>query len=315
MLEINKKNVYTNFMSVYNCIKRNRRFSGKFEFINRSNNAENLLYILAGYKANLWERVFGIIKRETPSNFDVCILSSGKYVSELDSICKKNGWSYIYSRDNLISNIQNYAIENFPCAKTIWKMDEDMFLCERFFSIMKETREKAQKEIDYDIGFVAPLIPINSYGYIRFLKYMNKFNEYEQRFGEAKIGSGQRDTSSFLWSIEAQKFLWEVTGNIKDTQKRFDDGKLKYSLCSGRFSIGAIMFSRELWIEMNGFERDRYKCDGNDEITINTYCLSESRAIVVAEDALVCHYAFGWAYDDMDNFINSNRLTFFGEDI
>ena len=306
-MRVLKKKAYTKLQKVYKSYLKSKSFSGKYRFINRKKNHYNLLYVLAGYKPNLWDRVFGLIKREVPENFDVCILSSGKYVYELDVICEKNGWSYIYSKDNLISNIQNYTIQQFTHAEMIWKMDEDMFLCKNYFSIMQRTREKAKNEIDYDIGFVAPLIPINSYGYIRFLKCIGKLEEYEQRFGEAKVGNGQRSTSFMLWTVEAQKFLWNVTGNLVDTQKKFDDRSMKYSLCAGRFSIGAIMFSREIWDEMNGFEKDSFPCDGKDEICINTFCLNESRAIIVAENALVCHYGFGWSYDEMDKFLENNN--------
>lgn len=305
-----KKNIYDKLKNFYDEIEKKRNIEGNFSIINRGKGRENLLYILAGYKPELWENVFGRIYKENLDNFDVCIISSGVHSRKLNNIAEQNGWSYIYSKENRISNIQNKAIMCFPRAKTIWKLDEDMFICKEYFEIMMATKRKAEKELDYDIGFVGPLIPVNNYGYIRFLRYCNKLQDYERRFGVAKIGFHEKGAINLHSFFEANKYLWELTGNFDLKAKEFNQGQLKYSVCAGRFSIGAIMFDKKFWEAMGGFARDRYPCDGRDEEEIVRYCILHSKAIVVAEDALVGHYCFGGFYKEMKNFMKESDIRF-----
>ncbi|MCI9178907.1 MAG: hypothetical protein HFG50_02700 [Lachnospiraceae bacterium] len=309
-----KKEIYYKFRNLIDKIENKRGIDGNFFVINRGRNCENLLYILAGYKPELWKNIFERIRKEDLDDFDVCIISSGIYSQKLEKIAQHNKWSYIYSKQNRISNIQNKAITCFPKARTIWKLDEDMFICKGYFEIMKATKIKAEKELEYDIGFLGPLIPINNYGYVRFLKYCNKLQEYEQRFGVAKVGFNERKAINLHSFFEANKYLWEITGNIDTKAKEFNQGKLKYSICAGRFSIGAIMFDRELWEDMGGFKRDRYPCDGRDEEEITSYCVLRSKAMVVAEDALVGHYCFGGFYTNMNKFMKDNKYRFLKEE-
>lgn len=305
-----KKSIYQKIDSAVRSIEKKRCLAGKYSVINRSKSHENLLYILAGYKPELWDNVFERICRENLENFDVCIISSGCYEPKLKDIADKKRWSYIWSKNNYVSNIQNFTITQFPKAKKIWKLDEDMFTCRNYFMIMEETKKKAEKELDYEIGFLGPLIPINSYGYIRFLRHCNKLQEYEQRFGIAKVGF-EEEKAINLHSFGANKYLWELTGNIDEKAKEFNLGNLNYSVCSGRFSIGAIMFDRNLWIDMGGFKKDHYRCDGRDEIEILKYCAVHSKAIVVAEDALVGHYSFGGIYHELKRYMNSVKYKYF----
>lgn len=304
------KQLYDRLNGVLGKFQKNRGVEGKYSFVNRGNNYKNLLYILAGYKPELWGNVFERIRKENLEEFDICIISSGVCSPKLKSIAEQNGWSYIYSKRNFISNIQNYTISQFPNAEVIWKLDEDMFICADYFKILQETKRKAEAELDYEIGFVGPLIPINSYGYIRFLKHCNKLQEYEKRFGVAKVGFEEPKAIN-LHTAFANQFLWEVTGNLDEKAKEFNRGKLNYSVCFGRFSIGAIMFERRLWADMGGFGRDCYPCDGRDEIDILLYCALHSKAIVVAEDALVGHYCFGGIYGDMNKFMENSEVEFF----
>lgn len=302
--------VYSKLNQLAESVKKRRCSAGKYTMINRGRGRKNLLYILAGYKPELWGYVFERVCREDLKEFDVCIISSGVYKPELKDIAKQNGWSYICSKKNYISNIQNYTISQFPKAENIWKLDEDMFICKDYFQIIKATKEKAEAELDYEIGFIGPLVPINSYGYMRFLRRCNKLNEYVQRFGEAKVGfNGEKSMN--LHSFWANKYLWEITGNIDEKAKEFNLGKLDYSVCFGRFSIGAIMFDRKLWEDMGGFVRDRYPCDGSDEVGILRYCASHSRAIVTAEDALVGHYSFGGLYSLMKEYMSNSEVKHF----
>lgn len=309
-----KKDLYCKLKKIFDDVEKKRGMEGKFSIINRGKNCKNLLYILAGYKPELWENVFGRICREHMDDFDICIISSGIYSRRLKNIAYRNGWSYIYSKQNRISNIQNKVISSFPKAKTIWKLDEDMFICKNYFKIMKDTKIKAEKELDYDIGFLGPLIPVNNYGYIRFLKHCNKLQDYERRFGIAKVGFHEKRAINLHSFFEANKYLWEITGNLDIKAQDFNQGELRYSICAGRFSIGAIMFERELWENMGGFGRDRYPCDGRDEEGIASYCVLHSKAMVVAEDALVGHYCFGGFYTEMKKFMEESKIRFLDEE-
>ena len=126
-----KKEIYYKFRNLIDKIENKRGIDGNFFVINRGRNCENLLYILAGYKPELWKNIFERIRKEDLDDFDVCIISSGIYSQKLEKIAQHNKWSYIYSKQNRISNIQNKAITCFPKARTIWKLDEDMFICNK----------------------------------------------------------------------------------------------------------------------------------------------------------------------------------------
>ena len=66
-------------MSKYKTIKNRRSCNSKYIFTNRSKDKKDLCIILAGYKELVWNEFFNRIKKFTPDNIDICIVSSGVY--------------------------------------------------------------------------------------------------------------------------------------------------------------------------------------------------------------------------------------------
>lgn len=277
----------------------------KYTFIDRSKGTENLVYILSGYKEAIWETVFSKVKKFVPDGFDVCIISAGKYVNKLDDIAKKNSWSYLYTEANNVPLVQNLTIENHPAAKYIWKMDEDMFLPENYFKDLWKTFCIAQEKERYEIGFVAPTIPINSFSYIKFLQYVNKLEEYDAKFGKAKAGCYFNDGAKALWSFEAQKYIWDTVGKFDIIAKKYSENVIGYEICPVRYSIGAIMFPRETWSDMQEWTCNTANkmVGGEDEDELLTNCMIKSKAVIVCDNVLCAHLSFGAVTQEMYEYV------------
>lgn len=307
-----KNKIYKIYNYIYNFPKIIKKRSRSYTFIDRKKNSDNLIYVLSGYKDALWNEVFERLKEYAPEEYDFCIISAGKYVEELDEIACENGWSYLYTKANNVPYIQNLVIEIFKNAKYIWKFDEDMYIYQNYFENMISTYQFAKSEINHNIGFTAPLIPINSYGYIKFLKEIGKLQEYESIFlkGETAVtGNSSGRISGMLWTQEAQKYIWDVTGNFDERASEFQKNPVGYTICPTRFSIGAIMFTREVWEEMKGFpENYHYHYnDGEDEESINMNCMKNARVIICCNNVLVAHFSFGGKYEEMLNYLSERK--------
>ena len=288
------------------------KIKGKYTFIDRKNERENLCIILAGYKEFLWEDVFERIKKFLPEDFDVCVVSSGLFSEKLDEICNKNNWSYLYTVENKITLIQNIAINLHSKAKYIYKLDEDMFITRGFFENLKETYLKVLKEDRYKPGFVAPLININGYCYRRILEKTNLLSKFEEKFGKAYMDSTPGE--KIIEDPEIAKFLWGKDNseleNLDELSEKFLHDKFEYSICPIRFSIGAIMFPRETWEKMGKFNVYRGNNIGLDEVQICEFCTISSRPMIISENMLVGHFSYGPQTQKMKNFYNEHRKIF-----
>ena len=180
------------------------KFAKPRYFLNNSKSNPRACFILAGYKEFTWEIVFNRIKVFCPKDIDVCIVSSGIYSGKLNVIAKENGWSYISMKRNCVTLALNSAIQSFPKAEKIFKIDEDIFITEGFFETLPLTLEKSKK--NYFPCFSAPLIPVNGYGYRRILENLNLSEKYAELFEFPKISAG-----SFMQiesNPEVAKFFW-----------------------------------------------------------------------------------------------------------
>lgn len=284
----------------------------RFKFHDRRKNSSTLIMILAGYKPFLWEDVFGRIKAFAPSDADVCIISSGKYDDTLAEIAAKNEWSYLSTRRNCVQLAQNKAILLHPSADFIYKIDEDIFTTRHSFSVMMNTYKKVIADGDYEPGFVAPLLPINAYAHVRVLEKLGLTETYTQKFEKPKYYSSR--TRKIEADPQAAKFFWGEGGfvpSIDDMAERFYSDKLEYRACPVRFSIGFILFKRELWQNMGMFRVPRKGAGmGTDEIQICSRAMSESEAVIVAENAVAGHLSFGLQNEAMKEYYLSHREKF-----
>ena len=265
---------------------KKRRVKGKYSFINRKKDSDKMCMVLAGYKQFLWNDVFGRLEKYVPEDIDVCIVSSGLYSDELAEIAKRNNWSYLSVKQNKVSLVQNIAINLYPKAKMIYKLDEDIFVTNNLFKQLYKTYKEAEAKSTYRVGFVAPLMPINGYAHVRVLEKTDLLEKDEEKFGRAQHNW---DTDGkIVVNPDIAKFLWgETEQKLRDIDKldeEFSKQPFSYSVCAIRFSIGAILFSRQLWEDMGRFEVGIGNNMGKDEIQLCNFLLSDSRAIIVAEN-------------------------------
>jgi len=285
------------FKNVYCCTKEwyeQLYETDKYIFEDRRKNLSKMCMVLAGYKDFLWEDIFSRLKRFAPEDIDICILSSGVYREKLSDICETNGWSYLSTEVNSVGLIQNIAIKLFNNADMIFKLDEDIFITENYFDSMLNTYEYVEKNAHYDISFLAPLMPLNSYGYVRFLEKFGLENIYEEKFGKFKYNADPKYTA--LSDPEVAKFFWGEGGyvnKIDDISKKLYLSTTNFSVCPTRFSIGAILFKRSFWEEIKHF-REEFSTPGlgGDEKDMCCEGMWNSKCIVVNENILVGHFSF-----------------------
>lgn len=269
----------------------------------------------------MWEDVFGRIKAFAPVDADVCIMSSGVYSETLAEIAEKNGWSYLSTKRNCVTLIQNKAILLHPSAEFIYKIDEDIFTTRNSFSIMMDTYRKVIADGIYELGFVAPLLPINAYAHVRVLEKLGLTEIYTQKFEKPKYYAGANHARiiTIEGNPEAAKFFWGEGGfvpSIDEMAEEFYSGKLEYRACPIRFSIGFILFSRKIWEKIGmyrvSFNRTGFegKGLGYDETQLCSLAMSTSEAVIVAENTVVGHLSFSFQNAAMKEYYLQNREKF-----
>ena len=289
---------YTNYLFLSKELEYDLWKLSPHEFVNRKKHKSKVCFVLCGYKEFLWENVFHRLKKFLPNDIEVCLLSSGIRNSELDKIAEKNDWSYLSSERNSVTLVQNIAVSYFNDAEWIYKMDEDIFITEYAFENLYNVYLDAEKNSVYNVGFVAPLIPINGYGHIQILKRLKMLKDYECKFGKVKCGvHPQKPIES---NIDAAMYMWGKDGIPQlDKLNRLFNGSMEYSFCNVRFSIGFILYHRELWDIMHGFSAGIDPDMGVDEVELCEMCMNGSRAIVIAENTVVGHFSFGRQTEEM----------------
>lgn len=258
-------------------------------FNDRSKGKKYLCYILAGYDPALWDGTLARVEAFQNSDVDYCLVSSGKYVEQLDKMAQKNDWSYLYTETNQVCFIQNIVISLHPSAEYIFKMDEDMFIGRGFFERMIEAYHRIEREGEYKIGFVVPVIPLNCCGYVSYLKLSGNKEVYEQRFGRA-----YRSGFSAVFNVaETAEFLWDTMETFDGMAERFLKNH-NYQILNGYFNIGCILFSRSRWLMMGKWpEKPGESGMGTDEAYIYQDNVENGLSIYEVEGVLVGHLAFG----------------------
>jgi hypothetical protein len=266
-------------------------FSGSHTFIDRSKGSDKLLIILAGYKSFLYPLTLARIAEFVPKDIDVCLLSSGLHSQELAEMAADNNWSYLYTKSNKVSLVQNLAIAKHTQAQWIYKIDEDIFISENFFEKLLEGYLTIKAEKLYDIGFCAPLLNVNGYSYINFLKLINADDEYKAKFGELKYSCA--DAKAF-YDGEAAKWLWKKSLPFDEVAHYIGSKPFQYSTSPHRFSIGAILLERKFWELIGGF-RTSFKQGGLglDEFHLCKDCVQQSKVMIVIHNVFAGHFSFG----------------------
>lgn len=277
-----------------------------YRFQNRSKGKKYLCYILAGYDPALWDGTLARVEAFQSDSVDYCLVSSGKYVDFLDTLAEKNGWSYLYTETNQVCFIQNKVIELHPAAEYIFKMDEDMFIGAGFFERMIQEYHRIEREGEYKIGFVVPVIPLNCCGYVSYLKLSGSKEAYEQRFGRA-----YRCGFSAVFNVEeTAEFLWDTVGTFDVMAHKFLQNE-GYQILNSYFNIGCILFSRNRWLMMGKWpEKPGESGMGTDEAYIYQDNVENSLSIYEVQGVLAGHLAFGHQKRRMLEYYKEHRERF-----
>lgn len=295
-------------------IKKNKKLTNNFKLFGEIQNKSNLIIILAGYKEFLWKDFFERFNKFLPKDgqYDVCILSSGKYSEKLKNIAIKNNWVYLSVKRNNVCLAQNVAINQFKKAKYIYKIDEDIFLTKGFFENLKETYEEVSKNSPYRCGFVSPVLPINGVGYVEVLKKYNLISEYEDKIHEeVKYSADWR--KKIVKDPKAALFLWGKNSDLPLIDKMnedFKNGKEDYKVAPSLVSIGAVLFERKSWEKFDMFPVHYRGNDmGADEQTLNG-AFNRYESVIISMRSVVGHFSYGPQTKEVRKYYNKHPEVF-----
>lgn len=283
----------------------------EYGFVDRRRHVEKCCFILAGYKDFLWEQVFERFAKFIPEDVDVCIISSGVYKEELAQIAGKNSWSYLHTKINSVTLVQNVAFAVFEGYSYVYKVDEDMFVTEKSFDKMFSSLLHTIADERFKPGIVVPLIPVNGYGYGLILDKLQLVKDYEEKFGAIKWGGNPN--YEIEKNPETALFMWSQCPQIDILNKLFEESKdtdNDVCICGLRFSIGFILMEYAIWSEMQGFSVSGNADMGTDEEELCAECINKSKAITVCKDTVVGHFAFGKQTSCMREYFANNTRWF-----
>jgi len=276
------------------------------KFIDRRRGKDKVLFILSGYKPFLWEYVFDRVKRFVPDDTEVCVCSSGMFDDRLDALAEQNGWCYLSTEQNSVTIIQNVAYSIYGGCTWFYKMDEDIFLTRSSLAKLYDGYGKAERLMPYHIGIIAPLIPLNEYGYRFVLQKYGCLKDYEKRYGRTYFGS-----AVLVNTPDIASYMWGKYSRIPSIDEIADDFNIeRFSVCATRYNIGLILFKRDFWEEMNGFAITGGRDIGADEEEICAFCSVYSKAVVIAHNAVAGHFAFGKQEEVMRKYLEDSPRKF-----
>lgn len=274
-------------------------------FDDRRQYKDKVLFILAGYKEFLWDKVFKRVEKYVPKDTEVCILSAGLRNERLERMAADRNWSYLSTSINSVTLIQNIAYSKYSDYNWIYKMDEDIFLTENVLSKLFDAYERIEKNEPYHIGVVAPLIPLNEHCCRYVLEKFGCLEDFEKRYGNLFFGGD----GMLINTVDIAPYLWgkyETVPDIDTMNERCQDDK-SFSLCATRFNIGLIMFNRSLWEDMYGFSVSGGTDLGADEEEMCAWCTVMSRPIIVSHDTLAGHFSFVPQEENMRQFFDKSK--------
>ncbi|HZG42751.1 MAG TPA: hypothetical protein VEY93_07305 [Longimicrobium sp.] len=270
-------------------------------FDDRGKGRDTLLIVLAGHKPALWPKVFPRVAAHTDeAAVDICVVCSGgaPAAEAARRLAGERGWSFMQAEEDLLAHAQNLAVGCFPRAEWIAKLDEDMFPTPGWLEGLREAYARVEGGGRFRVGCVAPVIPVNGYGYRQFLELTGALDEYTAAFPHHPPVSAGLDVGAST-APEVAEWLWRHSRPLDERARQLARFRGEYSLCPHRFSIGAFLMHRGAFDDMGGFAVAKWPGTlGHEETQLCLWCMDQSRAIVVAHSSLVGHFAFGpqWAH-------------------
>lgn len=285
-------------------------FRDSYYFIDRANNHQNLLIILAGKKVFLWDSIFPRIYSSLDDKIDVIIVNPGDINSiRLKSIANDYGFSYLATKSRKLSTALNFGIKEHQNANWIYKIDDDTFISKYFFKNLRETYKRSENSANRNPGMIVPVLNINTYTFYPFLRTLDLIEDYTKLFGNIKVGTHSTLIRS---SGEVAIWIWKRSLPIEDISKIFIEKNHNLTeLCPFRFSISAILFKRDLWERMIGFQNGLPGSLGIDELSINRQILiHDLKEIIVSLDTFVGHFSYVTQEDLVKKFFLKHKELF-----
>lgn len=291
-----------------------RLVARKYIFENRSQNSENLMLIVAGFQPFYWDVVFERVAKNCKlfkETVDVCVCvpkGEGKeIINDIKARCEYFGWSMLYLFEDRLAQAQNTAISLHPSARWIYKIDEDIIISDNYFSKLKNGYYLAEQKLFSQIGFVTPLLNLNAACVYIFLESVDKIKTMNDLFGEVKIRWPNEDLVHS--SEEFAKWIWTLSVPFDDVAKEIEKRNLnKIYQANIRLSIGAILFTRDYWNSIGGFEVARIGAMGVEETQMNAYSFTRMQAIAIVGDTFAGHLGFYSQKEACKDFFINNRM-------
>ena len=150
---------------------------------------------------------------------------------------------------------------------------------------------------------------LNGFGHMAVLKRFGLMETYTKLFEKPMYTLGKM----IVKNPEVAKFLWgegNYLPNIDNMNNVVKNDEFSYQICPIRFSIGAILFKRELWDNMGYFKVTKEIDLGIDEKQICECCITFGRAIIVSNNTIVGHLSFGQQNASMKEYFMNHKDVF-----
>ena len=207
-------------------------------------------------RSYILERVLNRILKYTDWNkFDLWILENNATTSTkkiIQSFKQNHNHINIFSSDvNQIAYIQNCIINQLKSDLYI-KIDDDIFVTENwtngFIGVFERNYSK--------MSFGSVIMPVNGFGWIPFMEILGFKEEFISKFPNEKLVQDCMDVP--IWHNEKiVEYFWNKSLDIDETARIFKEeqnNSFQDLICSHRYSIGAIVFSHEVWQKMGGWK-------------------------------------------------------------
>lgn len=271
-----------------------------------------LVCVLIGRKPELWPYTLPRLEAAMADN-DVCLTSPGIYSNFLSEYCKARGWSYLSTATYEPALAQNICYKLHPNAELIVKTEEDCFLPRSVLSGLVDRFYAVEKNTGYEPGFIAPLVPIDSYAAHIVLNSLGLLEEFENKFG--KEHSGQKKAFSES-RIDIVRWIWEHTSPLERSAERLASSPDKILLAPVRYDTGLIAFRRKFWEDGGYLPVFRRRImigrdtSDTDKCHFCSEAMAQSRPVVIAGDLLVGRFCANNQYAEMLEFLDERKDLF-----
>ena len=293
--------VYRKLKLVFETVDSRLRNCDYFHFVDCRRDARLLVCLLVSDQAELWPHVIPRFEAALP-DADVCVVSQGMHSEYLEGLCASKAWSYLWTTTDDTSLAQNICYGLHPAAQLIIKVDDNVFVVRDTLRSLVDEHHRFKSDGVIDPGFLAPVSPLNGACYRLVLDRLGCLEEYEARFGRARLASVgtalQNDPAAAQW-------IWERTIPLERTAARMASSAQDHVLSPIQFNTGLILFERAFWQEFGHFPVYRRRLvagfctDGLDEFHFCTRSISASRPMVITMRSFAARFAHCGQYEGM----------------